>query len=118
MGAASRSLFSHEFDGKHVQRDDQQQVNAWENRCPHRSVRFTLGVNMGSRLRCQYHGWQYQAGDGRCTLIPAASNSTPPASLCAQPYAVREQHGFIWVKLQPAAPGDLPAARTCSAGEP
>ncbi|WP_256831544.1 Rieske 2Fe-2S domain-containing protein [Pseudomonas sp. Pse1] len=90
-------------------RDDQQQVNAWENRCPHRSVRFTLGVNMGSRLRCQYHGWQYQAGDGRCTLIPAASNSTPPASLCAQPYAVREQDGFIWIKLQPAVPGDLPA---------
>lgn len=80
-------------------RDDDRHVNAWENRCPHRSVRFTLGVNLGSRLRCQYHGWQYQSSDGRCTLIPAASTSKPPTSLCARPFAVREVDGFIWVNL-------------------
>ncbi|CAI8825042.1 Rieske 2Fe-2S domain-containing protein [Pseudomonas sp. IT-P176] len=91
-------------------RDDEQRVNAWENRCPHRSVRFTLGVNLGSRLRCQYHGWQYQGGDGRCTLIPAASQSTPPASVCARTFAVSEAHGMIWVNLQAQQAQELPAA--------
>lgn len=64
-------------------RADDGRVNAWENRCPHRSVRFTLGVNTGEKLRCQYHGWQYQSGDGRCTFIPATSQTAPPQA-CAR----------------------------------
>lgn len=80
-------------------RADDDRVNAWENRCPHRSVRFTLGVNTGERLRCQYHGWQYRSGDGRCAIIPASSQIAPPAGLCARPFAIEEAHGYIWVNL-------------------
>lgn len=80
-------------------RADDGRVNAWENRCPHRSVRFSLGVNTGERLRCQYHGWQYRTGDGRCTFIPATSETTPPASLCARTFAAAEAYGYLWVNL-------------------
>ncbi|WP_274642736.1 Rieske 2Fe-2S domain-containing protein [Pseudomonas serbica] len=81
-------------------RTDDGRVNAWENRCPHRSVRFTLGVNTGKKLRCQYHGWQYQSGDGRCTFIPATSQTAPPPSLCAQTFAATEANGYVWVSLE------------------
>lgn len=104
--AHSRDLAPrHVFHGKlhgielALWRDDAGQVNAWENRCPHRSVRFTLGVNLGDQLRCQYHGWQYRSEDGRCTRIPAASQSTPPTSLCARGFAATETGGYIWVNL-------------------
>jgi len=91
-------------------RADDGRVNAWENRCPHRSVRFTLGVNTGEKLRCQYHGWQYQSGDGRCTFIPATSGTAPPPSLCAQTFAVTEANGYVWVSLAAEAAGLVGAA--------
>ncbi|WP_433706162.1 Rieske 2Fe-2S domain-containing protein [Paraburkholderia sacchari] len=84
-------------------RADDGTLNAWENRCPHRSVRFTLGTNTGATLRCQYHGWQYRAGDGRCTHIPASLQGQPPASLCARTFAVEEKDDCLWVNLDPAA---------------
>ncbi|MFX1676261.1 Rieske (2Fe-2S) protein [Paraburkholderia sp. A2WS-5] len=84
-------------------RADNGTLNAWENRCPHRSVRFTLGTNTGATLRCQYHGWQYRAGDGRCTHIPASLQGQPPASLCARTFAVAEKDNGLWVNFDPAA---------------
>ncbi|WP_322062861.1 Rieske 2Fe-2S domain-containing protein [Paraburkholderia sp. J63] len=89
-------------------RADDGSVNAWENRCPHRSVRFTLGTNTGETLRCQYHGWQYRGGDGRCTRIPAALQGQPPASLCARTFAVAENDDGLWVNLGATA-GDMGA---------
>lgn len=91
-------------------RSDDGHVNAWENRCPHRSVRFTLGVNTGEKLRCQYHGWQYQSGDGRCTFIPATSMATPPPSLCARTFAATEVNGYVWVSLSAEAKGSAEMA--------
>ncbi|MES2257398.1 MAG: Rieske 2Fe-2S domain-containing protein [Pseudomonadota bacterium] len=104
-----RHVFQGQLNGLELAlwRADHGRVNAWENRCPHRSVRFSLGVNTGDRLRCQYHGWQYRSGDGRCTVIPASSGSAPPASLCAQTFAVAEAHGYVWVN--PDAPSPQPA---------
>ncbi|SOY78120.1 Flavodoxin reductase family protein [Cupriavidus taiwanensis] len=93
-------------------RADDGTVNAWENRCPHRSVRFSLGANTGERLRCQYHGWQYRSGDGRCTHIPAASGATPPASLCARTFAAAEAGGYVWVNLAADAAAPFAAAGT------
>lgn len=90
-------------------RADDGRVNAWENRCPHRSVRFTLGANTGEKLRCQYHGWQYQSGDGRCTFIPASSDAAPPQSLCARTFVAAEANGYVWVSL---AAGAGPTAET------
>lgn len=89
-------------------RADDGTVNAWENRCPHRSVRLTLGVNTGQTLRCQYHGWQYRSGDGRCSFIPASSEAEPPASLCARRFAAVEANGYIWVSLDPTQTRHLP----------
>ncbi|NLY65753.1 MAG: Rieske 2Fe-2S domain-containing protein [Alcaligenaceae bacterium] len=80
-------------------RADSGEVNAWENRCPHRSVRLTLGVNTGQTLKCQYHGWQYQSGDGQCSVVPSSGDGSVPHSLCAKSFSVIEDNGLLWVNL-------------------
>jgi nitrite reductase/ring-hydroxylating ferredoxin subunit len=80
-------------------RDDAGRVNAWENRCPHRGVRLSIGINDGKELRCMYHGWRYASGTGQCTFIPAHPDQKPPNVIRTKPYGVAEQYGFIWVNL-------------------
>lgn len=79
-------------------------AQAWENRCPHRSVRFTLGQVVGDRLSCAYHGWQYAAGTGQCAGIPAHPAMPAPRNVCAKVYATAEADGMIWVSLETQAP--------------
>ena len=91
-------------------RDDAGRVNAWENRCPHRGVRLSIGLNDGKELRCQYHGWRYASGSGQCTFIPAHPDQKPPNVIKTKAFGVAEQYGFVWVSLgeAPDAP-DMPA---------
>ncbi len=74
-------------------------AQVWENRCPHRSVRFTLGQVDGDRLTCAYHGWQYAAGSGQCAAIPAHPSMAPPRNVCARTYQAAEASGMVWVHL-------------------
>jgi nitrite reductase/ring-hydroxylating ferredoxin subunit len=96
-----------QLDGEElaVWRDASGGVNAWENRCPHRGVRLTLGDNLGSELRCRYHGWRFAAGSGKCTAIPARPDGAAPGTLGVKSYACREAFGFVWVNLA-GGPGE------------
>jgi phenylpropionate dioxygenase-like ring-hydroxylating dioxygenase large terminal subunit len=91
-------------------RDDSGLANAWENRCPHRGVRLSIGINTGSELQCRYHGWRYASGGGQCTFIPAHPDQKPPNVIKAKPYACAERNGFVWINLsENADPAALPA---------
>jgi ferredoxin-NADP reductase/nitrite reductase/ring-hydroxylating ferredoxin subunit len=96
-------LFGYEFA---VWRDDRGLVNVWENRCPHRGLRLSLGINTGTELRCQYHGWTYESQSGACTHVPAHPDLSEPSKACALSIATLEQEGFIWTAFDPltAAP--------------
>ena len=74
-------------------------ANVWENRCPHRGMRLTVGVNMGAELRCAYHGYRFASGSATCTTVPAQPERTPPRSLCIKSYPVREAGNLIWTRL-------------------
>jgi phenylpropionate dioxygenase-like ring-hydroxylating dioxygenase large terminal subunit len=92
-------------------------AQAWENRCPHRSVRFTLGqVVGGDRLACAYHGWQYAAGSGQCVRIPAHPSMAVPPSVCAKTFHAAEAAGMLWVNLADAARSGVPPAGAVPAG--
>jgi nitrite reductase/ring-hydroxylating ferredoxin subunit len=82
-----------------IWRDDAGNVNAWENRCPHRGVRLSIGTNTGTELQCRYHGWRYESGSGQCRFIPAHPNQTPAKAVKARPFGCVEKYGFIWVNL-------------------
>lgn len=97
----SRHVYQTSLAGQELAlwRDDNGMVNAWENRCPHRGLRLSLGVNLGNELRCQYHGWTYETGSGGCTFVPAHREATEPSSACVATFAVSEKDGLVWASL-------------------
>ncbi len=90
-------------------------VHAWENRCPHRGTRFTLGRIIDDTLSCAYHGWRFEA-TGQCTLIPANPTLTPPKNACAKAFATHEENGFVWATLG-QAPWTPDASATAAAAQ-
>jgi nitrite reductase/ring-hydroxylating ferredoxin subunit len=106
-----RHIFQAQLFGQEVAiwRDDAGLINAWENRCPHRGVRLSIGINNGTTLQCQYHGFRYATGTGQCTFVPAHPNQKAPNVIRATSYGCTQQYGFVWVNLAqntgaPAAP--------------
>jgi len=86
--------------------------NAWENRCPHRGVRLSLGTCMGEELRCQYHAWRFATGSGQCTLIPSHPSQKPASTIRPAVFPVFEDGAFAWVNLaRDAAPDTHPVTR-------
>ena len=79
-----------------VWRSDDGNVNVWENRCLHRGVRLSIGINEGTELRCQYHGWRYANRTAGCTYIPAHPADAPARTICNNTYPVKESMGMIW----------------------
>jgi phenylpropionate dioxygenase-like ring-hydroxylating dioxygenase large terminal subunit len=80
-------------------------VAAFEDRCPHRGARLSLGRVCDGRLECPYHGWRFD-GDGACVSIPALPAFTPPDSHAATAWQVQEAHGLLWVAPPNTAASD------------
>jgi renierapurpurin 18,18'-hydroxylase len=87
-------------------RDRQGQVQAVEDRCPHKGVSIHKGNVVGDRIVCGYHGWEFDAA-GECARIPyfPADQKLPRA--CLRTYPVRERYGIIFL-----FPGDADLAET------
>jgi phenylpropionate dioxygenase-like ring-hydroxylating dioxygenase large terminal subunit len=64
------------------------------DRCPHRLVPLSLGSCVQGRLRCTYHGLEFD-GSGQCVHIPAQSLIPPRAQ--TRSFPVIERYGLIWV---------------------
>lgn len=80
-------------------------VRVWDDRCPHRSVRLSMGQVQGDRLACAYHGWAYAADSGRCVAIPAMPHQAVPGQVCTTRHGAAERDGMVWVALDaPDAP--------------
>ncbi|MDN5690312.1 MAG: Rieske (2Fe-2S) protein, partial [Acinetobacter sp.] len=95
-----------------VWRDDQGQVHALEDRCPHRGARLSLGWNLGNRVACWYHGVEVRH-DGKVEDVPAVHECPMKGTTCVKSYPVIEQHGaiFLWFGIDPnevAKPLDFP----------
>jgi ferredoxin-NADP reductase/nitrite reductase/ring-hydroxylating ferredoxin subunit len=94
--------FRHVYQGQLLGRElavwraDDGNVNVWENRCLHRGVRLSIGVNEGAELKCQYHGWRYANRSAGCTYIPAHPADAPARRIENKTYPVREAYGLVW----------------------
>jgi len=88
-------------------RDAEGGVHAWEDRCPHRGTRFSIGHISKGEVVCAYHAWTF-APSGQCTRIPALPDHKPAASTCARAYAATERYGLVWVCLGTPAGDVLP----------
>jgi ferredoxin-NADP reductase/nitrite reductase/ring-hydroxylating ferredoxin subunit len=87
-----------------IWRADDGYVNVWENRCLHRGVRLSIGINDGAELKCQYHGWRYANRTAGCTYIPAHPADAPARRITNRTYPVRERAGLVWAALSAEAP--------------
>ncbi|MBD8066735.1 Rieske 2Fe-2S domain-containing protein [Devosia sp. PTR5] len=101
--ASSEDLpFRHVYQGQLLGRElavwraDDGTLNVWENRCLHRGVRLSIGINEGQELKCQYHGWRYANGSAGCTYIPAHPADAPARRIENRKYPVREAFGLVW----------------------
>jgi ferredoxin-NADP reductase/nitrite reductase/ring-hydroxylating ferredoxin subunit len=101
--ASSEDLpFRHVYQGQLLGRElavwraDDGNVNVWENRCLHRGVRLSIGINEGAELKCQYHGWRYANRSAGCTYIPAHPADAPARRIENRTYPVREAYGLVW----------------------
>jgi len=87
-----------------IWRADDGYVNVWENRCLHRGVRLSIGINDGAELKCQYHGWRYANRTAGCTYIPAHPADAPARRITNKTYPVKERFGLVWAALSADAP--------------
>lgn len=76
-------------------------INIWEDRCIHRGMRLSAGVNDGAELVCQYHGWRYSNRNGNCTYIPAHPGEAPAGALHVATFACAERYGLVWSGSSP-----------------
>ena len=96
---ARTALHGHELV---VWRADDGHVNVWENRCLHRGVRLSIGVNDGAELVCRYHAWRYANRSGGCTYIPAHPADSPARTTTCATFPAAERDGLVWASLDAA----------------
>lgn len=91
-------------------RDAEGRCHAWDERCPHRGARLSLGRVDGANLVCRYHAWAFDGSSAACVQVPAQPDSPLPAA-AARAYAVCEAYGLIWACIgrpQHGAPPPFP----------
>jgi phenylpropionate dioxygenase-like ring-hydroxylating dioxygenase large terminal subunit len=85
---------------------------ALHDRCPHRGVPLSLGIQeWPGTISCPYHGFTYDLDDGR---LRAVITDGPDSPICGKitvrTYACEERHGLVWVYIpiddEPAPPLD------------
>lgn len=90
-------------------RDTTGKVYALEDHCPHRGAPLSLGVNLGDRLACPYHGVEVR-GDGVVTRVPGSPGCKLEGSRSGRMFHVEEAAGviFIYNATDPALPAPPP----------
>lgn len=111
LGTYTNFLGGHE---RVVWRAANSAVQVWEDRCPHRGMRLSLGFIRGNALHCLYHGWEYSAAS-HCVRIPAHPDLEVPITIKAKAFPVSEAAGLIWTRMEgqellPALPDARPLA--------
>lgn len=80
-------------------RDAQGQPQAVIDRCPHRSIRLSVGRVLDGDLQCLMHGLRFD-GQGRCTLIPwETERSRQHDRLQVTAFPACELGGYVWVYI-------------------
>ena len=75
-------------------RNSNGEIQALQDRCPHRLAPLSLGRIEGNEIRCMYHGLKFSEA-GQCTHIPASD--VMPANTDVRQFPVVEKDSWVWV---------------------
>jgi 5,5'-dehydrodivanillate O-demethylase oxygenase subunit len=85
-------------------RDGSNRLGLVDRHCPHRRADMTYGIVEPEGLRCNYHGWLFDA-EGRCLHQPFEEQRHPDGrfrdKVRIKAYPVQEKAGMIWAYLGP-----------------
>ena len=89
-----------------VGRDREGRAFALRDACPHRGMPLSCGRFEGGQIECCYHGWQFVAHSGQCTLVPSlvADQKLKIDRIYAGSYPCEERDDFIWVFIPDPGP--------------
>lgn len=100
-------------------RDSAGTVHVQEDRCPHRGARLSLGVHMGDRLACNYHGVQVDP-DGVVVSVPGSPGCSLEGRRALRTFPAEEHAGavFAWFGSdEDAEPHPLQVPEPIAGGE-
>jgi phenylpropionate dioxygenase-like ring-hydroxylating dioxygenase large terminal subunit len=99
-------------------RDEEGQVHAVEDRCPHRGARLSMGWNLGKTIACWYHGVEVD-GAGCMAKVPAVGQSPIVGRKANKVYPVAERAGaiFLWFGDDGVEPAPLDLPEEVNGGE-
>ena len=89
-------------------RDNNGEVAAVEDFCPHRGAAMSLGYLENGELVCGYHGLR-MGRDGKAISMPKQRTERFP---CVKHFAVVEKYGFVWIWPGKAEEADFDAVPT------
>lgn len=70
-----------------------------KDRCPHRSIRLSVGRVLEGQLQCVFHGLRFD-GTGSCVLIPwEDEGSDPQKEISVQAFPAQELGGYVWAYI-------------------
>lgn len=93
-------------------RDAQGHPRAVVDRCPHRSMKLSVGRVLGGDLQCILHGLRFD-GQGACSLIPwEAERGKVYDMVGVRAFPARELGGYVWVYIGDAQKFPPPALET------
>ena len=77
-------------------RDQTGKVHALEDHCPHRGAPLSLGIILGDRIACPYHGVEVRC-DGTVTRVPGSPGCKLEGSRPTRMFHVTESNGAIFL---------------------
>lgn len=82
-----------------------------DRQCAHRRADLSYGFVEDNGIRCNYHGWQYDA-DGQCVAQPYEDQVDPQArrkcKVKLKAYKVQPLAGLLWAYMGPLPAPELP----------
>lgn len=82
-----------------------------DRHCAHRRADLSYGFVEANGIRCNYHGWQFDAG-GQCVAAPFEDQVDPQGRLRQKvklkAYPVQAKAGLLWAYMGPLPAPELP----------